>query len=113
MTTITELGLPDYRKGSAWGGSFVARARRVHICNLCGWTIPKGDHHWTWTMAPGVWGGDSWFTAHVHAVCRAVWAHHNDSRYEEELPWPPDFRSEYLAYVEWATSKTVKWKGAI
>lgn len=104
---LQSLGLPDRRQASVWGETYVVKARRDHECVLCGWTIPRGDHHWTWTLAPGAWDGDYWYTGRAHAVCLSVYRASDWCYFDDVLPEPGEFRSEILDLVEEATSRQV------
>lgn len=109
MISPATLGLPTYTDVPI-GLVYVTRARTDHECSLCGFVIPKGDHHWSWKVAPSMWDGDSWFVGHVHAICDAVYRCSEWFDPGEALPDPSDFRSEILGEVVSATSSIVAFR---
>lgn len=95
---------------SALATSRVVVGRKDHECDLCGWTIPKGDPQWTWTLAPGMHDGDGWFTGRTHPICDAIYRAWYWFDPYEPLPWPGDFRSELLADVVEVGPGGVVWR---
>lgn len=101
MTAATKAGL---------GESHVVTARKDHRCDLCGYTIPKGDPHWTWTLAPGMNEFDEWWTGRTHIICDRIYRASEWFDPYEPMPDPGDFKAEILADVLWATSKVVAFR---
>lgn len=103
--TFTEL--PTYRTASL-GQIYVAKARKDHLCSLCEYVIPAGDHHWTWSLPPYMGDGDYWFVGRAHAICETIYRE-SDWLSDDALPDPCDFRSELLAKVVSAERGHVEW----
>lgn len=103
-----EVQLPTYRTATL-GSLYVARARKDHPCSMCDWTIPAGDHHWTWSLPPFMGDGDYWYVGRAHAICEELYSA-SDWPLDEPLPDPLDFRYEFLdravsverGHVEWS-----------
>ena len=109
MTSDIVRDLPT-AKTVGLGESYVVYGRKDHLCDLCGFVIPKGDPHWTWRLAPGQHDGDYWFVGRTHAICARVYRSSEWFDPHEPLPFPAEFRSEILAEVLWATSKVVAFR---
>lgn len=89
----------------------VVRGRKEHVCAFCDWPIPKGDPHYTWTLAPSTWDGDYWYTGRAHVLCDAIFKGHEDWMYwDDSLPEPGEFRSEFLGFCESVRGRVVTWR---
>lgn len=94
-----------------YGTTRTVRSRKEHRCDLCDWPIPKGDLHVTWTLAPSMWEGDSWFTGHTHVICEHIYRASGWFEPAEPMPFFADFWSEILAYVTEAEWGDVRFEG--